>query len=171
MASKHVAIYLNDHLAGSVVAVELLEHLDATHKGTPLESFVAQLSTDIEADRQELKSLMDRLGVAESHTRKASAWLAEKVTELKLVVDDPADGELRLFESLETLSLGIEGKRALWLALSSAAEEAPELRVADYERLVRRAEEQRSRVELVRLEVAKRALNARRAGSAVSGAD
>jgi hypothetical protein len=114
---------------------------------------------------------MDRLGVAESPTRKASAWLAEKVTELKLVVDDPANGDLRLFESLEALSLGIEGKRALWLALSSAAEVALELRVADYGRLARRAEEQRSRVEAVRLEVAKRALRAEKAGSAASGAD
>jgi hypothetical protein len=171
MASKHVAIYLNDHLAGSVVAVELLEHLEAAHKGMPMESFAAQLRTDIEADRQELKALMDRLGVAESYTRKASAWLAEKVTQLKLVVDDPADGDLRLFESLEALSLGIEGKRALWLTLSSAAEVAPDLRVADYVRLVRRAEEQRSRVESVRLEFAKRAFKAEKAGSATSGAD
>jgi hypothetical protein len=171
MASKHVAIYLNDHLAGSVVAVELLEHLEAAHKGMPMESFAAQLRTDIEADRRTLKALMDRLGVAESPTRRASAWLAEKVTELKLVVDDPADGELRLFESLEALSLGIEGKRALWLALSSAAEVEPELRAADYGRLVRSAEEQRSRVEAVRLEVAKRALKAERAGRTASGAD
>jgi hypothetical protein len=171
MANKHIAIYLNDHLAGSVVAVELLEHLEATHKGMPMEKFAAQLRTDIEADRQELKALMDRLGVAESHTRKASAWLAEKVTELKLVVDDPADGDLRLFESLEALSLGIEGKRALWLALSSAAEVALDLRVADYGRLARRAEEQRSRVEAVRLEVAKRALMAEKAGSAATDAN
>jgi hypothetical protein len=136
-----------------------------------MESFAAQLRTDIEADRRTLKALMDRLGVAESHARKASAWLAEKVTELKLVVDDPGDGDLRLFESLEALSLGIEGKRTLWLALSSAAEVAPELRLADYGRLVRRAEEQRSRVEAVRLEIAKRALNVDRAGRVAGGAN
>jgi hypothetical protein len=63
-----------------------------------------------------------------------------------------------LLESLEALSLGIEGKRVLWLALSAAAEVTSGLRIADYERLQDRAEEQRNRVEERRLEVAKAAL-------------
>jgi hypothetical protein len=158
MADQNIAIYLNDYLAGSVVALELLEHLEAEHTGTPLERFLAELRADIAADRQELLSLMGRLDVAESRSRKASAWLAEKITELKLRLDDPARGALRLFESLEALSLGIEGKRALWLALAAAAEQASALRILDYERLTRRAEEQRSRVETKRLEAAKKAL-------------
>jgi hypothetical protein len=36
---------------------------------------------------------------------------------LKLGIDDPPSGLLLLFESLEALSLGIEGKRSLWIAL------------------------------------------------------
>lgn len=158
MADKHLATYLNDHLAGSVAALELLESLEAEHAGTPLESFLTGLRADIAADSQELEALMNRLHVAESRTRKASAWIAEKVTELKLRLDDPAGGALRLFESLEALSLGIEGKRALWLALAATAKDAPALQVLDYERMAQRAEEQRRRVEEVRLEAAKRAL-------------
>lgn len=158
MADAHIATYLNDHLAGSVVALELLEHLEAAHAGTPLESFLAELRADIAADRGELESLMNRLGIAESRTRKASAWLAEKITELKLRIDDPAGGELRLFESLEALSLGIEGKHSLWLALAAAAADAPGLKVLDYDRLAQRAVEQRRRVETLRLETARKAL-------------
>ena len=158
MANEHIATYLNDHLAGSVVALELLEQLGATHANTPLADFFSKLRIDITADRQELASLMERLQIAESRTRKASAWLAEKVTALKLRLDDPADGDLRLFESLEALSLGIEGKKSLWLALSTAAKEIPALQLLDYERLRGRAEEQRSRVEAMRLDTAKRAL-------------
>jgi hypothetical protein len=158
MAKEHVATYLNDHLAGSVVALELLEHLEATHANTPLAGFFSKLRADITADRLELESLMDRLQIAESRTRKASAWFAEKVTALKLRLDDPADGDLRLFESLEALSLGIEGKKALWKALSTAAKEAPALQLVDYVRLIGRAEEQRSRVEAMRLDTAKKAL-------------
>jgi len=135
-----------------------LEQIEAVNTGTPLERFLAEIRTDIAADRQELQLLMDRLGVAESRTRKASAWLAEKVTELKLRLDDPAGGELRLFESLEALSLGIEGKRALWLALAAVADVEPAQQLLDYRRMSRSAEEQRSRVEAVRLETAKRAL-------------
>jgi hypothetical protein len=158
MANENLATYLNDHLAGSVVALELLEHLEAERANTPVADFFSKLRADIAADRQELESLMDRLQIAESRTRKASAWLAEKATALKLRLDDPSEGDLRLFESLEALSLGIEGKRSLWLALSTAAKDTPALRVVDYERLTKRAEEQRSRVEAMRLETARTAL-------------
>jgi hypothetical protein len=158
MADEHIATYLNDHLAGSVVAVELMENLETVYADTPVAGFIAELHADIEADRQELKDLMNRLKVSESTTRKASAWLTEKLTELKLRLDDSTRGDLRLFESLEALSLGIEGKRCLWLALSAAAEVSPQLRIADYERLKQRAEVQRNRVETKRLEIAKGAL-------------
>jgi hypothetical protein len=58
MADEHIATYLNDHLAGSVVALELLEQMEAEHAGTPLEHFLAELRADIAADGQELESLM-----------------------------------------------------------------------------------------------------------------
>ena len=158
MAENHIATYLNDHLAGSVVALELLEHLESEHAGTPLESFFKELRAEITADREKLESLMGQLDISESRTRKASAWLTEKVTALKLRLDDPEDGDLRLFESLEALSLGIEGKCGLWLALAAVAERSPQLRMLDYHELISRAEAQRSRVEEKRIETARRAL-------------
>jgi hypothetical protein len=57
----------------------------------------------VAADRDELEDLMKRLNIDQSRTRKASAWLGEKMTELKLRFGDPKDGTLRLFESLEAL--------------------------------------------------------------------
>jgi hypothetical protein len=158
MPHEHIATYLNDHLAGSLVAIELLEHLESAHKGTDIGRFAAELRADIAEDRLELEALMARLQVSESRTRKATAWLSEKVTELKLKLDDPGDGLLRLLEAFEALSLGIEGKRGLWRALAAAAEDTPALQLADYEELIRRAEEQRGRVEAERLKVARRAL-------------
>jgi hypothetical protein len=158
MADEHIATYLSDHLAGAVAALELLEHLEAAHSDTPLGVFVAEIRADVEADRRELEALMDRLHVTESRTRQATAWLAGKMTELKLRVDDPAGGALRLLEALEALSIGIEGKRAMWLALTAAAEDAPKLQLVDYGRLTQRAEDQRRRVEEVRLVAAKKAL-------------
>jgi hypothetical protein len=158
MANEHIATYLNDHLAGSVVALELIEHLEAAHVGTPLESFLAQLRADVTADRHELEGLMEQMHLTESRARKATAWLSEKFTEVKLRLDDPSGGALRLLEAFEVLSLGIEGKRGMWVALAAVAEEADWLRVVDYERLTRRAEEQRSRVEAERLKAAKAAL-------------
>ena len=164
MADDHIATYLNDHLAGSVVAVELMENLETVYAGQPIADFIAKLRADIEVDIRELEDLMGQLQVSESRTRKASAWLTEKFTQLKLRLDDPTHGDLRLFESLEALSLGIEGKRSLWLALSAAAELSPQLRIANYQRLQRRAEQQRARVEEQRLELARKALNREQPG-------
>ena len=159
MADDYITTYLNDHLAGSVVAVELMENLETVYAGRPIADFIAKLRADIEVDILELEDLMGQLQISESRTRKASAWLTEKFTQLKLRLDDPTHGDLRLFESLEALSLGIEGKRSLWLALSAAAELSPQLRIADYQRLQQRAEEQRARVEDQRLELARKALS------------
>ncbi|HKG20564.1 MAG TPA: hypothetical protein VKC34_01580 [Blastocatellia bacterium] len=160
MSDEHIATYLNDHVAGSVVALELLELLEAAHAGTPLERFAAELRADVAADRQVLEEFMGQLNIARSRTRQATAWLTEKFTELKLRVDDPAGGALRLLEALEAVAIGIDGKRALWHALVAASEEAPRLRIVDYGRLIKRAEDQRVRVEEVRLLAAKAAFRA-----------
>lgn len=163
MADDHLAIYLNDHLAGSVVALELLRDLERAYSGQPVQHFAAALRADIEEDRGELQRLMSKLNVSESRARQATAWLAEKMTMVKLRLNDWAGGEFRLFEALEALSLGIEGKRGLWVALAGAAEQSPDLRLLDYDRLVARAQEQRTRVEAKRLETATVALG--RAGA------
>lgn len=158
MAEQSLATYLNDHMAGAEAAVELLKHLEGARAGTPAAPFAAALRSDIEADRRQLEALMARLQVAVSRPRTATAWLAEKGAELKLRLDDPAAGPLRLLEVLEAVSVGIEGKRLLWRSLAAAAEDRPDLRGTDYEVLVRRAEDQRRRVERERLEAAKAAL-------------
>jgi hypothetical protein len=156
MSKEYLATYLNDHLAGSVLAVELLERLEglADNRAASL----AELRGDIEADRRELQSIVDRIGAAESMPRKTAGWLAEKAAQLKLWADDPSKGPLWVFESLEFVALGIDGKLALWQALRATAEVASALRGIDYERLARRAIDQRQRVETLRLSAAKAAL-------------
>jgi hypothetical protein len=160
MVDGYLVTYLNDHLAGAAAAIELLTHIEAAHAGTAMECFFAELRADVEADRQELQDLMGQLNVAVSRARELTAFLAEKLTQLKLRLDDSTGGGLRLLEVSEAVALGIEGKLALWRALAAAAEASPALQVADYERLTQRAEEQRRRVETVRLEAARAAFTA-----------
>jgi hypothetical protein len=76
MAHEHLATYLNDHLAGSVVALELLEHLEAVHSEDPLRDFFRDLRADITADRDELEALMKTLNIDQSRTRKASSLVS-----------------------------------------------------------------------------------------------
>ena len=155
MTNAHLAVYLTDHRAGSVAAVELLEHLEASHAGTPIAPFAAALRSEIEADIRDLEGLMSRVGTSSSLIKNAGAWITAKVAELKLQIDDPSGGPLRLLESLESVAIGIEGKRALWIGLSTAVDLLPALAGMDYGDLIRRAEAQRSAVEEQRLAAVK----------------
>src|SRR4051794_23806720 len=104
MADDHLATYLNDHLAGATIAIEHLEDLEATAK--EIAPALADIRGEIAADRNELIALMQKLGVAESRTRKAGAWIAEKGARLKMRADDNANGPLRRLEGLEAVALG-----------------------------------------------------------------
>lgn len=160
MANTPLATYLNDHLAGAVLALGLLQHLERAHAGTPVAREVAELRAEIEADRRTLESLMTQLRIAESWPRKATAWLAERLARLKLRLDDSGDGAFRLFESLEAVSLGIEGKLTLWRTLAAVAPSVPDMSRLDYETLTLRAADQRRRAEALRLGAAMAALAA-----------
>jgi hypothetical protein len=97
-----------------VTAVELLDRL--AEEASELAPFLARLKKEIEADRQHLVDLMARLHIPQSRIRKASGWIAEKIAEAKLEVDDQSGGLLRRLERLEAVVLGIDGKLALWLS-------------------------------------------------------
>ena len=153
---KELANYLNDHVAGAVAAVELLEHLVESHKGTPLEKFFENLRADVVADLEVLRKLLQRF-TRESVVRKAGAWIAEKIARTKVKVAGDKAGDLGLVQALEVLVLGITGKQLLWRALSASLGDSPLLRGADLGKLEERAIDQLERVETQRLEAARQA--------------
>ena len=61
--------YLNDHLAGSISALELIAHWVQLHKGESLGSFFAEIEGEIKADQETLRDVMRNLGVEESKVR------------------------------------------------------------------------------------------------------
>jgi hypothetical protein len=158
MSTQHLSAYLNDHLAGSVAALELVDHLIASKPSTSLGVILDDLRAEIAADQRVLHDLIEALGARESAGRKAVAWLAEKAARLKLRLGGSDAEPLALLEAFEGLSLGIEGKRGLWTALAPIAGSRPALAALDYVQLERRAAEQRERVEALRLAAAERAL-------------
>ena len=155
----NLSSYLNDHLAGSVGAVELLKRLIETYEAKPLGRFFTELLDEIEIDRGKLQELIDKLDVEESAVRKAGAWIAEKISRSKIQLDEAREGEMGLFLALEALALGITGKLSLWRALAAASEATVQLRALDYAELEQRAREQFDRVEAKRLEVARKVLS------------
>jgi hypothetical protein len=151
-----LATYLADHLAGSMHAVELLKNLREAHGGERLGQFAAGLLVEIEADRDALKGLAERVGSGSSGLKELTAWLGEKISRLKLRHGE--DG-LGTFEALEFLELGIHGKWALWRALGAVASTDGRLQGLDYDHLAARAQKQESRVEEQRMELAGEALH------------
>ena len=156
MSLRHLGTYLNDHLASASILLEILDHLAS--ETSDLSSALTTLRTDIETDRQQLATLMARLHIPESRVRKAGTWLAEQVSEAKLELDDDENGPLRRLERLETLAVEIDGKVALWRALNVAPASDKQLGNVDYELFAKRGEEQRTQVEVWRLEAARAAL-------------
>ena len=150
--------YLNDHLAGSVGALELLDRLIDTYEGKPLAVFFQELRNDIRADQEKLRELIQQVGAEESAVRKAGAWLVEKLSRVKMPVSESSEDEMGLFLALEALALGIMGKRSLWQALNAASQGMPQLARLHYPDLERRALEQFERVEAKRLEIARHVL-------------
>jgi hypothetical protein len=155
--SEVLRLYLNDHMAGSIAAIELVEHLAQLSKGTERATWFLELGSEIEEDHQALRLLIERLGGQESTTRNTAAWLAEKVAWVKLKLDDPGTDHLRFLEALETLGLGIQGKLGLWRALRTISDDRGALGPLDLSNLEQRARDQFKRVETERLAVARAA--------------
>jgi hypothetical protein len=152
MQSKQLLAYINDHLAGSVAALEMLEHLIKANAGQPLASFFADLAHDIKADQQVLKQMLGNARQKESLFRKMAAWVTEKFARSKFKLAGEKVGGLGLVQALEMLALGIRGKELLWRALATS--HWPMVHDVDLARLERRAIEQQERVEEKRLQAA-----------------
>lgn len=152
-------IYLKDHYAGAIAALELIEHSIESHEGTSWAAFFTELQSDVKADHEQLHNLMESLGFDDSSVRNAGAWVAEKFARAKLGFSGGGEGsELRLLQTLESLALGISGKQLLWRALQAVRDSSPVLQKRDFGLLEKRAMEQLEKVEAKRLLAARESL-------------
>jgi len=153
-AREDLHTYLNDHLAGSVAALELLDALIKHHSEDRFGKPFRDLRNEIHEDQEILRDLIRKVGANESTIRKAGAWLAEKFGRAK--IGDTGDSA-ELLQALEALALGITGKKLLWRSLTAIAANLPALQGSDFAELDRRARDQFERVEDLRLQVAREA--------------
>jgi hypothetical protein len=147
VGTRLLAIYLNDHLAGSTGALELARRARSANRGTPFEAPFARLATEIEEDREVLLDVMRRLGVARDPVKEWAGWIAEKAGRLKLNGRLTGYSPLSRVLELELLALGVEGKRALWRVLGDVAGDDARLDGVDLAALLKRADGQGRLVE------------------------
>jgi hypothetical protein len=146
---KALDSYLNDHLAGSVSALELLAHLADVHKVESLGTFFREMEREIKADQDTLRDVMRSLGIEESKVRQAGAWAAEKVGRARLIIAGDEPGSFGLVLTLEGLIMGVTGKKLMWRALAAA--KLSQLSGYNFEELQRGAEQQIQRIEAERI--------------------
>jgi hypothetical protein len=146
-SDRLLRIYLTDHLAAATAGLALAQRAAHSNAGTPTGDFLHRLSEEIGADRKALRAVADELGYSSSRPKEVVAWAAEKVGRLK------PNGQLRGYSplsrvlELETLSVGIAGKLALWQTLNVVPGLSERLRPVDLDALEERARQQRAGVE------------------------
>jgi len=150
---KELDSYLNDHLAGSISALELIGHWVEVCKGERLGSFFVEIEREIKADQDALRDVMRTLGVEESKVRQAGAWAAEKVGRARLIIAGDEPGSLGLVLTLEGLIMGVTAKKLMWASLAAA--KLPVLNSYNFEELQHRAEQQIERMDAERISAAR----------------
>jgi hypothetical protein len=166
MSDKYLSIYLNDHLAITTGAHELLNRTLENNRDIELGKFVEALAIDAEQERNAIESLMTEQGIAHNPIKSAGAWFAERVGRLKLNGQITGYSDLSRLVEIEGIGLALESKRAFWDALNQVGfTEAGGLVTKS---LARRAEQQIEELEKHRREAANNALGLRASSLAES---
>jgi hypothetical protein len=117
--SEPLVAYLNDHLGGAEIAIQVLEAMRDQHDDPRFREFAGVLLPEILADDAKLRSIAEKIGPGPSAIKQAGGWLLEKLARFKL--GHTGSSNFDMFESLELLAVGIHGKRCLWKALQVAS--------------------------------------------------
>jgi hypothetical protein len=160
MAHKAMDVYLNDHLGGAAMGVSLVGQIVDHAEGTPLADAMTRLQAEIEADRDTLVELAERMGVTRNPVKQATGWLAEAASRVKFSGLTSGEPEYGIFMALESLTLGVHGKVCLWRALREVRDQHPALAAVDLDELLARADEQHATLDAERLAAGRRALRA-----------
>ncbi len=152
---QEITRYLHDHLAGSSGGLLLIQKLAENHDDPEAKAFFTRLKTDVEADRDTLQELLEKIDQDKGGFFKVAGDVAARVSGMKLLWEGLEPGKLGMFEALEMLAIGVQGKRLMWVVLQQVAPWFPEWRGIDFSKLELEAIEQRDGVEAWRVEAAR----------------
>jgi hypothetical protein len=158
MTTNALEGYLNDHLGGAMLGSDLAEQIRDQNEDNALGEVMKRLATEIEEDRETLLELMDALDVSRNPVKQVMGWVAEKASRIKFSGATSGEPAFGTFMALETLRLGVAGKRSMWIALREVSGGYPELRNLDLDGLIERASSQETELERLRLATGAEAL-------------
>jgi hypothetical protein len=158
MADRPIDVYLNDHLGGAMLGSDLAEQIRDQAEGTPLGETMGRVAEEIEEDRETLLGLMDELGTERNPVKQVTGWLAEKASRVKFSGATSGEPDQGTLMAIESLRLGVAGKKCLWLALREVRNEHDALATVDLDLLIERAGAQEETLELERIAAAVKAL-------------
>ena len=155
MAKDALASYLNDHLAGSAAALELLEKMRAANAGNEVGKTVAELHEAIKQDRASLETIMQTLDVGVSSLRQAGGQVVGKVS--RVGIRRMGHGRPRSHPVARDRSPGARHRRQDGRLVRFEELPASRLNDVDLDGLIGRARQQRETVEKLRRDAARAA--------------
>ena len=156
MAYSGLDTYLNDHMAGATAGCNLAQMASEEHQTDEHGPFFSEIYAEISADKDTLQQLIETLGVAESASKTALAEVGSKLMGPKFTAGE--DDALNAFVTLETLSIGVEGKVCMWKALKTVEADYEAFKQFNVDELLARATSQREKLEAQRQKMAPQAL-------------
>ncbi|MCY1076759.1 hypothetical protein [Archangium lansingense] len=143
-------IYLNDHLAGSTVGLELARRAKTENAGNAVGEYLDTFVSELREERMMLLSVMWMLGLKRDVVKQGVAWVGEKLGRLKLNGQLTGYSPLSRVVELESLCLGSEGRLSMWRTLQRLVRKDDRLGRFDFAALITRTEQQRRILERLR---------------------
>jgi hypothetical protein len=124
LADKHAALaaYLREHLTGSDAAIQVVERLRLTHAGSQEGRLFASLFDEFREEREVVRLLLEQIGAAAHSVKRLAGQASGPVL---IAASRGERGDLSLFRTLESLAIGVQGKRVMWRALHALLGEEP----------------------------------------------
>jgi hypothetical protein len=155
--TEPLQIYLNDHLAGSVAGITMMETLAEQAGDSNLATKLRQLAAEVKEDQDLLRETLDRLDGRPNRLTQAAAWVSEKAGEGRLALSSRSHPALGLMQGLESVALGLRGKRGVFRVLAELARTDPRLAGRPYAAREARTAAQEDMVEEERMAAARTA--------------